>query len=1289
MSSIDLNGIEPFNAHGDPGHLQQEWKRWLRSFDLFATGKGVTDKKQLKALLLHCAGVPVQDIYFTLTEAEGGDEYAVAVATLSKHFETKINVPYERYVFRSMCQEDESIEQFITRLRRQAVLCEFGNIEEQIRDQIIEKCKSHKLRTKCLEKGKELTLDQLRTIAATMEMADVQAKKMESPLSSVNQINFVKQKDTKRSTSSSTKALCFRCGREGHFAKDSGCPAKNKKCNKCGKMGHFRACCKTKEPRCLKAERSTLSKVKGKVNCVESEAEYAFSVQHTDADRLSFMVGGHKVDMVVDSGATVNIIDKPTWEDLKKRKIVCRSEKTDKRLYSYGADKPLSLLGKFITTVSVDGSDDEIEAAFYVLDGTGSALLGRATAVDLGVLKIGVYSVHDDILDKYKSCFGGIGKLNDFKLKLHIDPSVKPVAQPMYRIPYSLREKVGAKLDELEDQDIIEKVNDPTPWVSPVIVVPKPNGDIRICVDMRQANQAIVRERHPIPTVDEILYNMNGSTVFSKLDMKYGYHQIELEDSSREITTFVTHQGLYRYKRLMFGISSAPEKYQQIISQTFHDCEGVQNISDDIVVHGRDKHEHDQRLEKALCRLQEKNLTLNKEKCEWGMDKITFMGHVLSKNGIAPTSDRSKAIIEAQRPQSASEEQEDCFRALKESLVNADTLGHFRLDATKTQLVTDASDVGLGAVLVQESEGETKVISYASRTLTDVERRYSTTEKEALAVVWACGKFHIYLYGIDFELVTDHKPLEILYGPKSKPNARIERWVMRLMPYNFRIRYQPGKQNIADALSRLVKRKHSGVTDLQTETEHYVRAVAERSTPKAMTTREVEEKSKSDPELTLVRKALSADQWEKECVKYYAVKDELSQIGYLLLRGTRLVIPAVLRTECIKLAHQGHLGIVATKQQLRTKVWWPTLDKDVEAYVKSCHGCQVVSSLPRPEPISPTPMPSGPWQDLSIDLLGPLPSGHYVFVVIDYYSRYYEVDITKDISSERMIDALENMFARYGLPVSITSDNGPQFVSALFEEFLCDNGIHHRRVTPLHPAANGEVERQNRSIMKRIRIAHAESRDWKKDLRTYLLAYRGTPHAVTGVSPAELMFGRKLRNKVPQLDVHRNETIEEGVRDRDWFAKVKNKLYIDEKRGAKESDLVEGDQVLVKQSRNNKLSSPFNPTPFKLQRKVGNQCTLVSPEGVEYKRNSTHVKKYVQSPESLVESKSTTATSESESLTMSDNNVSKQDKADDDVMHRSTNDGMESNLSHQVEIPRSRPVREKTKPKRFDDFEMT
>jgi len=231
------------------------------------------------------------------------------------------------------------------------------------------------------------------------------------------------------------------------------------------------------------------------------------------------------------------------------------------------------------------------------------------------------------------------------------------VAQPVRRLPFGLRDKVDQKLDELLDKDIIDEVpNTPTTWVSPLVVAPKPDEDIRVCIDMRRANEAIVRERHPIPTIEEILYDLNRATVFSKLDLKWGFHQVELEEESREITTFVTHRGLYRYKRLMFGISSAPEKHQKIISDVIQGCtRGVANIADDLIVHGADLEEHDRNLHAVLQRLRESGLALNGEKCQFRLHKLTSFGHDLSSEGVAPSEETIAAVVNAQAPKNVSE----------------------------------------------------------------------------------------------------------------------------------------------------------------------------------------------------------------------------------------------------------------------------------------------------------------------------------------------------------------------------------------------------------------------------------------------------------------------------------------------------------------------------------------------------------------------------------------------------------------------------------------------------------
>ena len=219
-------------------------------------------------------------------------------------------------------------------------------------------------------------------------------------------------------------------------------------------------------------------------------------------------------------------------------------------------------------------------------------------------------------------------------VKLHIDSGVQPKQQPHRRIPFHVRKDVEKELERLEQLDIIEKVTGPTPWVSPIVVVPKSSGQVRLCVDMREANKAVKREKHPMPTIDDLVADLNGATVFSKLDLSSGYHQLELEPESRHITTFSTHVGLRRYKRLMFGINAASEIFQNAIEEILTGLPGCKNFSDDIIVFGATTAEHDQILYGVLTRLQQHGVRLNKEKCSFSRSEVTFYGHIFSSEGI-------------------------------------------------------------------------------------------------------------------------------------------------------------------------------------------------------------------------------------------------------------------------------------------------------------------------------------------------------------------------------------------------------------------------------------------------------------------------------------------------------------------------------------------------------------------------------------------------------------------------------------------------------------------------------
>ena len=1252
--SINLSmGIGHFTPKGE--QLASKWKRWKRAFRLYLEARGVTKPEQKLALLLHSGGLEFQDLYFTLVPEETVKTYEESITILDGYFIPKANVPFERHQFRQLEQgKGETVNQFVCRLRQKALSCDFTDADENIRDQVIDKVNDAVLRRKFLEKS-NASLSDLQDIAQAYEAVEDQLKTMTTV-----DCNWVNKNNDKHTKDKATKSAqmkkkeftgkCYRCDGVGHYARDPKCPAKSAVCSKCKKVGHYASKCK-----------SRIYHVDSDSNCSKGE-EHAFSVfnsiSNINEGMVKITVGGVDLNVLIDSGASCNVIDEDTWGILKQKGISCVSKKGTNSLFAYGYNK-IETLGEIKCEIGYKGTKQTCTDKFVVIKGRGKPILGKRTSENLNLLRVGpplptAYSVtpenagnDTDIRTKFSDIFEGVGKLINYKVKLHIDKTVPPVAQPVRRVPFGLREKVEKHLYDLEKKGIIEPVvGRPTEWVSPLVVVPKSGGDVRVCVDMRRANEAILRERHPIPTVDEVIHDMNGATFFSKLDLKWGFHQVELDEDSRDITTFCSHIGLYRYCRLMFGVNAAPEKYHKVIEDLFKGCLGVANIADDLIVYGRNVNEHDERLFKVLEILREHGLTVNGKKCQFRMSKLTFFGHDLSPKGVSPSEEKVDAIREASAPKNVSEvrsflglvqysakflpdlaevseplrkltrkgesfhwgrTQNESFSELKRMIASAETLAYFREDS-KTRVIADAGPNGIGAVLVQLHGENWRIISYASRNLSQVERRYSQTEKEALALVWACERFNLYLFGREFELETDHKPLECIYGKKSKPSARIERWVLRLQGYKYKVVYRPGKTNIADALSRLNCPKSK---DVSAETEDFVRVIAEEATPIALSPQEVELESGNDTELSVIREFIQTGNWDKcKLPNYVAVKNELCVLGKLVLRGTRIVIPQSLRHRVIELAHEGHQGIVKTKDRLRTKVWWPNMDRETEKYCKVCHGCQVVGIFSKCEPMQRTRPPEGPWQDLAIDLMGPLPSGDSILVVVDYFSRYYEVVIMGSTTTSKIIRALMPMFARWGIPFSIKSDNGPQFISDEFENYLRQNGIEHRKSPPLWPQANGEVERQNRSLLKCLKICKTEGKDMREELTKFLLAYRSTPHSVTGATPAKLMMNRELRTKLPEL--RESGGLEnESVRDQDWKTKLLGKQYSDLKRGAVENNLKLGDSVLLKNVKSGgKLATNFENEPYTVTKKEGHEVTVESKDGVQYNRDSSHVKVY-------------------------------------------------------------------------------
>ena len=456
--------------------------------------------------------------------------------------------------------------------------------------------------------------------------------------------------------------------------------------------------------------------------------------------------------------------------------------------------------------------------------------------------------------------FRGLGRWDgEYEIKLKSDSKPFSISVPRrVAIP-----RVRDELNRMERLGVIARVKVPTEWCAGMVVVLKPNGKIRICVDLTKLNHSVLRERHPLPAVEQTLAQLAGAQVFSKLDANSGFWQIPLAPDSALLTTFLTPFGRYCFHRLPFGISSAPEHFQRRMSTLLEGIDGVVCLMDDILIHGTTQDEHDSRLMEVLRRLEAAGVTLNKEKCEFSQKQVPFLGQIVNHSGIRPDPGKVRAAQEFPAPTNVGgvrrflgmvnqlskfsphladvtkplrellkkdrawvwgDPQQQAFDNVKATLTTAPILALF--DPTRETIVSaDASCYGLGAVLLQQQpNGEIKPVSYNSRSLTPTEQRYAQIEKEALALTWACERFSDFLVGLKFTLETDHKPLVPLFSDKNLDELplRVQRFRMRMLRFLFSIHHVPGKHlTVGDALSRAPL--HQEETDLQDEADAFVR----------------------------------------------------------------------------------------------------------------------------------------------------------------------------------------------------------------------------------------------------------------------------------------------------------------------------------------------------------------------------------------------------------------------------------------------------------------------------------
>ncbi|XP_049277861.1 uncharacterized protein K02A2.6-like [Anopheles funestus] len=1261
--------LEPFNDAANSADLRREWEEWHRALELIIGLKSIKTQEKKLTYMLARGGRGLQRIFYNLAPVQEEEKiqsvkipfrpketpvYDNAVKRLNNFFVGKRNERIELEIFRSLKQKgDETFNQFVLRIRTQAAKCDFQTrTAKEIFHQITIGAKDERVRDKGMENS--MGIDELINYAINREVLMEQKRKNAESSGAETQIAHVRREGATYSRANA----CLRCGSWRHQANAKECTARQSRCNKCGTIGHFARVCKKRDYEGRENTRYQWKKPK-EANVVYGNKENNWSNKNereeekqSDNGIITCFVDCLPVNFLIDSGAAINTVTPEVWRQLKQIKatIVQHEVDSDLRITAYATKQPLKLQGKFEAWVKVNEAKPKVYAQFFVVEQSGKCLLGKRTAEALRVLKVGLEVLQ---IDKTKKAFP---KFPDIQVKLSIDKAVVPKKISYLRVPIALEEKVERKIQDMLDTDIIEPVKGPVDWISPMVVVPKGKDDIRICINMRGPNQAIHREHYPLPVIDTLLNKLRGSRLFSKLDITSAYHHVELHPASRDITAFMTNKGLMRFKRLMFGINCAPEIFQRIMCQMLVGIEGVVVYIDDIVVAGESKEQHDHRLKEVLEILKRNNATLNEEKCTYGVTCLEILGYNVSAEGIAPSEEKIVAIKNFRKPETKEEvrsflglinfvgqfipdlstkseplrklirgdtktfgkDEEIAFDELRRELCNTVRRLGFFDPGDKTELYTDASPVGLGAVLVQRTHaGEARIISFASKGLTKTERIYPQTQREALAIVWAVEKFYYYLFGTQFTIFTDHKTLQYIFEGKHQNGrracSRAEGWALRLLPYRYEVKHIPGPTNISDILSRLCPVAEDNPFD--ENTEHFLYAVGDEYV--AITLPQIKESTAQDETLKKVMAAIKNQAWDPSLAHFQAFENELGILDGIVVRNDRIVLPANLRRHAMQIAHRGHPGVVSMKRNLRERLWWPYMDREVDSYVRECEGCTLVAPSGQAEPMIRKTMPERAWQDIAIDFF--CAKEHATFlVIVDYYSRYMKIIEMSNTSATKTIEALEVVFKEQSYPETIRSDNGPPFSSEEFKGYCCKKNMRLIHTIPYWPQMNGLVERNNQGILRAWRIAKATGACWRTAIKEHEHMYNLTPHSTTGKAPLELLTGRPVKDLLPSLKADPSWNRDENEKDTDAIRKMKGKIYADNRRGSKVSEISEGDIVRIRNYVPGKLETRWSKERYEVIKKAGNDTIIVSEQGVRYRRPVAHLKK-IEAPSTMHE----------------------------------------------------------------------
>ncbi|XP_063547273.1 uncharacterized protein K02A2.6-like [Cydia strobilella] len=1161
---------------GGPAARAEAWRKWKKQFMVFLKASGVSkESADVQAgLLVNLIGSAGYEVYtaLSLTDTES-ENITTVLKKFDDHFGTKPNITVARYKFFVRNQEEgESIDQWVTALRVLTQTCKFGKLtDELIRDRIVCGINNNVIRDR-LFRTEDLTLAKAVQICQAAEMSHEESRCVGGGASGAADVRVDavwgsgarggggarasaggrRRATTRRGARrggrppagagapGSSRRPCATCG-GGWCAQDEHCPAYSALCYVCEQRGHFAKMCRQR-----KVIRDQVCHL-AEDDSDEEDGMFYVDVVNQDSkskppkEWLEFMTCNNKrITFKLDTGSMLNVISRAEYLNLGLK--LSELKPVLKRAYSYTKHN-IPIIGKCTLLISCRNKQYELKC--IVTDLNCRNILGLRGCVTLGLVR----RIDAIQLENYCDLFEGLGKLPG-KYKIIVDVNVQPVVCPTRKIPLGLRDKLHTELQRMEKIGVIRKVSHPTEWVNAIVLVAKKNGDLRVCLDPRPLNRAVRRAQYSLPTVSELAVRLRGARYFSVLDARSGFWMVQLDDASADLCTFATPFGRYQFLRLPYGVNCAPEVFHAKLRQYLEDLDGVESFIDDVIVWGSTREEHDARLERLLQRSKEIGIRFNKEKCKFCVTEIIYLGHKFDKQGMRPDDSKVRAIMEMPYPEDRKglerflgvvnylskfiqnysdsvailrgllkkdsewiwdHNHSNAVDLLKAKIASAPVLS---LYSTELPVVisVDASSVAVGAVLLQGG----RPVEFASLTLTDTQTRYAQIEKEMLAICFAVERFKQYIYGRrDVTVQTDHKPLEPLFTkPLSAVPARLQRMMMRIQGFEFRVEYTPGKyMYIADTLSRapLPELMHDRITD---EVELQTCFLIENVQVSNNKLNIIKQQTAKDEECKTIIQYI-CNGWPKyrwdvsECVNmFWPYRESLQFIDGLIFKNDCVYIPRSLRDEMLCKIHEGHLGIDRCKRRAREVMFWPGMSADVERRVRACNACALHAPAPRREPLLQHTLPDLPWSKLASDIFEYRKK--YYIVLVDYFSNYVEVGMLNNMTSKVVINFMKDQFSRHGIPSELVTDNGPAYSSCEFKKFLLDWEIEHVTSSPRYAQSNGKSERTVQTIKTMIK----KCQDSGEDFYLSLLNYRSTPRYNLD-SPAQMLMGRRLHTKLP------------------------------------------------------------------------------------------------------------------------------------------------------------------------------